>query len=68
VAAGFLDEVATASALATTAQSRASDLSKLHNLAFAATKARLCQTTIAALREAIRQDTADWTERFHPSV
>lgn len=65
VAAGSLDEVATAQALATTVQSRASELRKLHAVAFSATKVRLRAVTIAALREAIREDTAERTARFH---
>jgi enoyl-CoA hydratase len=64
VVAGFLDELATADALAATAQSRAVDLLKLHAAAFSATKLRVRAATIAALREAIRQDTAEWTERL----
>jgi enoyl-CoA hydratase len=64
VAAGFLDEVVAADALAATAQSRANSLRSLNAEAFAATKRRLRASSIAALRDATQQDIAEWAERF----
>lgn len=64
VSAGFLDEIVPAGALAATAAARAKRLSSLHPEAFAATKLRLRESTLDALRTAIHDDIADWTQRF----
>lgn len=64
VAAGFLDEIVAADALAAAARSRAEDLRTLHAESFAATKLRLRLGVMEALRTAIREDIADWTARF----
>lgn len=63
VAAGFLDEIAPAAALAEVAKERAVYLSKLHAQAFTATKLKLRQPVIAALHAAIDQDVIAWSKR-----
>jgi enoyl-CoA hydratase len=68
VAAGFLDDVVAADALAATAHSRALRLAKLHPEAFAATKERLRRPALAALRAGIEADIADWKSRFAPAA
>ena len=61
VSAGFLDDIVPAESVAAAARGRAAGLVKLHAEAFAATKLRLRRHTLAALREAIREDIAEWT-------
>ncbi len=64
VLAGFLDEIVPAESLQAIVHSRAARLAKLHAASFAATKLRLRQQTLEALRAAIRDDVADWTLRL----
>ena len=64
LAAGFLDELAPAAALIDTAFARATQMRALNAAAFAATKPRVRQATLIALREAIAQDMADWSTRL----
>ena len=64
VEAGFLDVVVPAEALAAVAREAANKLVTLHAESFAATKLRLHQRALAALRDAIRDDMAEWTDRF----
>jgi len=61
VAAGFLDDIVPAGSLAAAARSRATGLLKLDAQSFAATKLRLRRNALETLREAIREDIADWT-------
>lgn len=62
--AGFLDELAPADAVLAAARAQAQRLLGLHAEAFAATKLRLRQATLDALRAAIRDDVAGWSERL----
>ena len=64
VEAGFLDEVLPAETLAVAAREAASKLATLHAESFAASKKRLHQSTLVALRDAIHADIAEWTDRF----
>ena len=64
LAAGFFDKLVAPSALAETARAEATRLQKLHAGAFAATKPRLHQHVLAALRAGIAQDIAGWTAAF----
>ena len=64
VVAGFLDVVVPAATLAAAARERALALVKLNAEAFTATKLRLREPTLASLRDAIRDDIADWSARF----
>ena len=64
IVAGFLDEIAPAESLATVARERAARLLRLNAEAFAATKLRLREGTLVALRAAIDADIADWKSRF----
>jgi enoyl-CoA hydratase len=61
MAAGFLDEIVPADALASTVAAHTARLQKLHMGAFAATKLRLRADSLAALRDAINQDVLDWS-------
>ncbi len=63
MAAGFLDEIVPADALAATVAAHTGRLQKLHMGAFAATKARLRGNTLAALKLAISADLLDWSAR-----
>ena len=63
VSAGFLDAIVPAESLAAAARSRAAGLLKLHPESLSATKLRLRRNALEALREAIREDLADWTTR-----
>ena len=63
MAAGFLDEIVPADALAATVTAHTGRLQKLHMGAFAATKARLRGNTLAALKLAISADLLDWSAR-----
>ena len=62
--AGFLDAVAPADSLLAMARERAARLVKLHPESFAATKLRLRQPALASLRDAIRDDQAEWAASF----
>jgi enoyl-CoA hydratase len=64
LAAGMLDELCPADTLADTALQAARRLASLNPAAFAATKQRLRGPALLALRSAIEQDLADWTQRF----
>ena len=64
VEAGFLDAVVPAQTLAAAAREAAAKLATLHAESFAATKLRLHQRVLASLRDAIRDDMAEWTDRF----
>lgn len=64
LAAGFLDEVASVSALAGVARSRAEQLRGLNAAAFTATKARMRRPVLEAMRQAIDNDIQDWSARF----
>lgn len=64
VAAGFLDELVTAEALPTLLATRTTHLRKLHMESHTATKQRLREHTLAALREAIDRDVAGWRKQF----
>ena len=64
LAAGFFDEIVPAQALAAAARARATRLLKLHAESFAATKQRLRRPVLDAMREAIRDDLADWTKNI----
>lgn len=61
LAAGFLDEIEAANALASTVAAHTARLQKLHMGAFAATKLRLRGTALTALRDAIDQDVREWS-------
>ena len=61
LAAGFYDMLVAPAALAEAARAEATRLRKLHAGAFAASKLRLHQQVLTALREGIAQDLADWT-------
>jgi enoyl-CoA hydratase len=63
VAAGFLDDVVAESQLLASARSRALGLSKLVREAHVATKRRVRQATLSALRQAIEMDCEDWAAR-----
>jgi enoyl-CoA hydratase len=65
VSAGFLDDIVPAESIAAAARSRAAGLLKLHAESFTATKLRLRRNALEALREAIREDIADWTTHIH---
>ncbi len=62
--AGFLDEVVAPDALAATARATAARLLQLNLPAFTATKLRLRQPLLAALRQAISEDCAEWAKLF----
>ena len=64
VVAGFLDDIVPAESLASAARERAIALTKLHAESFTATKLRLREPTLAGLRDAIRDDVAEWSARF----
>lgn len=64
VEAGFLDQVVPADDLATAARAAAARLLQLNLPAFTATKLRLRQPMLAALHNAIREDTTEWAARF----
>lgn len=64
VAAGFLDEIVPADTLAAVARDRAAGLLKLNAQAYAATKLRLRHATLEALKAAIRDDLAGWSQRI----
>ena len=66
VVAGFLDEVVPAGQLAAVARERARKLMTLNAGAFTATKARMRNAALEALRRAIDTDVAEWTARFTP--
>jgi enoyl-CoA hydratase len=61
MAAGFLDEIVPADALASTVAAHTARLQKLHMAAFAATKLRLRANALTALRDAIDQDVREWS-------
>lgn len=61
VSAGFFDDIVPAESIAAAARGRAEGLLKLNAEAFTATKLRLRRNTLEALREAIREDIAEWT-------
>ena len=62
--AGFIDVIASPESLVETALSRAASLQTLDAESFAATKLRLRRNDLAALKEAIREDIADWKTVF----
>ncbi len=62
--AGFLDALTPPESLAAVARERALNLTTLHAESFTATKLRLLEPTLARLRDAIRNDIADWSARF----
>jgi enoyl-CoA hydratase len=64
LAAGFLDELATPEALPAALKRRTDHLRSLNREAFTTTKLRLRAPALAALREAIARDVADWSGRF----
>ncbi len=64
VAAGFLDQAVPADELAAAARATASRLLQLNLPAYTATKLRLRQPVLAALQQAIRDDTTEWSSRF----
>jgi enoyl-CoA hydratase len=66
LAAGFLDAIVPADSLAAAAQTEATRLQKLHPQAFTATKARVRRATLAALRQAVEEDIADWATLSGP--
>ena len=63
-AAGFLDELAPPDGLIDAARTQAFRLAKLHGEAFPATKLRLRQPMLQALRQAIERDLAEWNARL----
>jgi enoyl-CoA hydratase len=63
-AAGFLDELAPLDGLIDAARTQAFRLAKLHGEAFPATKLRLRQPMLQALRQAIERDLAEWNARL----
>jgi enoyl-CoA hydratase len=68
LAAGFLDEIVPAASLAATVRAQATRLKNLHAEAFAATRLRLREHNLDALRHAIRDDIAEWNARgFGPA-
>lgn len=64
VAAGFLDEVVAADAIAAVARRRAAALAKLHAGSFTDTKLRLRAETLRRLQDAVDADIADWAARI----
>jgi enoyl-CoA hydratase len=64
LAAGFLDELASADNFAAAVKSRAAYLAQLNQGAFTATKKRLKQPVVEALEAAINADVVDWSARF----
>lgn len=62
--AGFLDAIVPAESLLATAQARAEALLKVNAGAFTATKLRLRAGSLAALRQAIDDDVAEWGTLF----
>ena len=64
LAAGFLDELASADNFAAAVKARAAYLAQLHQDAFSATKKRLKQPVVEALEAAIRSDMVDWSARM----
>jgi len=60
LAAGFFDELAAPEALLKVARERAAALAKLDAGSFTATKQRVRQHALEALREAVQKDLADW--------
>ena len=63
VSAGFLDAIVPAESIAAAARSRAAGLLKLHAESLTATKLQVRRNALEALRDAIREDLADWTTR-----
>ena len=68
MAAGFLDELTPESGLAEAVRIQLDRLGKLDPKAFAATKQRLREPTLNALRQAIDADIAEWTARMKPGA
>ncbi len=64
LAAGFLDEVATLDAFESVVQVHSARLAGLQRAAFTATKARMVERTLVAMRDAIAQDVAEWSQNF----
>ena len=64
LAAGFLDELASADNFDAAVKARAGYLAQLHQDAFTATKKRLKQPVVEALEAAIRADIVDWSARM----
>jgi len=62
--AGFLDEVVPSESAAEVLKDRIAHLRKLHMEAFAATKMRLRESTLLALRAAIARDIQGWSQQF----
>ena len=60
LAAGFFDELAAPETLLSVARERAAALVKLDAGSFTATKQRVRQHTLEALRDAVQKDLADW--------
>ncbi len=64
MAAGFLDEVAPIDAFDSVVQLHCARLVGLNREAFTATKLRLREQSLQALRDATAWDVADWAQRF----
>lgn len=64
LAAGFLDELASADNFDAAVKARAAYLAQLNQGAFTATKKRLKQPVVEALEAAIRADVVDWSARM----
>lgn len=63
-AVGFLDQIVPAEALMETARDRAKSLGRLNMAAHTATKRRVREDALAALKRALERDIRDWTAAF----